>query len=107
MEGTIESLHSRTESSTNSARLLVKSRLGRAGVEMDQQDSYTIATPLTTTNTEVMTPLVNSLPSQNFSTRHTKGMMRSLAICILQSDDVCWKNRGESQFGHKGAPDKD
>ena len=39
MEGTIESLHSRTESSTNSARLLVKSRLGCAGVEMVQQDS--------------------------------------------------------------------
>ena len=31
--------------------------------------------------TEVMTDEVKTLPSQNFSTRQTKGMISSLAIC--------------------------
>ena len=47
--------------------------------------AYTTATPATTIKTEAITPLVNSLPSQNFSTRQTNGMMSSLAICKTHS----------------------
>ena len=45
------------------------------------QDTHTMATPMTTVTTDAMTERENVLPSQKCSTRHTKGMMSSLAIC--------------------------
>jgi len=47
--------------------------------------AYTMATPVTTVSTERMTGLVNTRPSQQRSTRQTKGMISSFAICTGRS----------------------
>jgi len=57
---------------------------GRAGQRLAPgggRAAYTMATPVTTVSTERMTGLVNTRPSQQRSTRQTKGMMSSFAIC--------------------------
>ena len=47
--------------------------------EGDRSVTVTTATPTATVATEATTPDENLRPNQNFSTRHTNGMMSSLA----------------------------
>ena len=52
--------------------------------------THTMATPRMTTRTDVTTELVKTRPNQNFSTRHTKGMISSLAICTHPTAQLLW-----------------
>jgi len=47
--------------------------------EGDRSVTVTTATPTATVATEATTPAENLLPNQNFSTKHTNGMISSLA----------------------------
>ena len=52
------------------------------------QGTHTMATPITTVTTDAMTAREKVLPSQKCSTRHTNGMMSSLAICAGTHDTL-------------------
>ena len=63
-----------------------------------------MATPVTTVSTAKMTGLVNTRPSQQRSTRHTNGMMSSLATCLPERP--AWRTRRSQQRSDRQTNDK-